>query len=89
LSLANKNIIQIEKQRMQNSATIVVLLQEGQEGLNIARRAVALGNQKGLPDGTIAVGRAEEIILRSDRRYRSWIRFCVLGNPPERCRYLR
>jgi hypothetical protein len=69
LSLANKNIILIEKKRMQNPATIVVSLQEGQEGLNNVRRAVGLGNHKGLTDGTIAVGRAEEVILNSDRRY--------------------
>jgi hypothetical protein len=50
LSLANKNIILIENKRMQNPATIVVLLQEGQEGLNIVRRAVGLGNHKGLTD---------------------------------------
>jgi hypothetical protein len=55
---------------MQNPATIVVSLQEGQEGLNNGRRAVGLGNQKGLTDGTIAVGKAEEVILNSDRRYR-------------------
>jgi hypothetical protein len=49
---------------------IVVSLQEGQDGLNNARRAVGLGNHKGLTDGTITVGRAEEVILNSDRRYR-------------------
>jgi hypothetical protein len=55
---------------MQNPATIIVSLQEGQEGLNIARRAVGVENQKGLTDGTIAVGKAQEGILNSDRRYR-------------------
>jgi hypothetical protein len=70
LSLANKNIILIEKKRMQNPAWIVVSLQEGQEGLNTARRAVALGHHKDLTDDTIAVGRAEEVILNSDHRYR-------------------
>jgi hypothetical protein len=55
---------------MHNPATILISLQEGQEGLNIARRAVGLGNHKGLTDGTIAVGKAEEVILNSDRRYR-------------------
>jgi hypothetical protein len=59
LSLANKNIILIEKKRMQNPATIVVSLQEGQEGLNNARRAVGLGKHKGLTDGTIAVGKGK------------------------------
>jgi hypothetical protein len=54
---------------MQNPATIVVSLPEGQEELNNARRAVGLGNHKGLTEGTIAVGRAEEGILNSDRRY--------------------
>jgi hypothetical protein len=55
---------------MQNPATIIVSLQEGQEGLNNARRAVGLGNHMGLTDGTIAIGRAEEVILNSDHRYR-------------------
>jgi hypothetical protein len=55
---------------MQNPATIVVSLYEGQEGLNNARRAVGLGNHKGLTDGTIAVGWGEEVILNSDHRYR-------------------
>jgi hypothetical protein len=55
---------------MQNPATIVVSLQERQEGLNNARRPVGLGNYKGLTDSTIVVGRAEEVILKSDRRYR-------------------
>jgi hypothetical protein len=55
---------------MQNPTTIVLSLQEWQEGLNNARRAVGPGNHKGLTDGTIAVGRAEEVILNSDRRYR-------------------
>jgi hypothetical protein len=55
---------------MHNPATILISLQEGQEGLNIARRAVGLGNHKGLTDGTIAVGKGEEVILNSDRRYR-------------------
>jgi hypothetical protein len=55
---------------MQNPATIVVSLQEGQEGLTNARRAVGLGNHKGLTDGTIAVGKAQEVLLNSDRRYR-------------------
>jgi hypothetical protein len=54
---------------MQNPATSVVSLQQGQEGLNNARRAVGLGNHKGLSDGTIAGGWAEEVILNSDRRY--------------------
>jgi hypothetical protein len=44
----NKNIIVIRNKRMQNSATIVVSLYEGQEELNIVRRAGGLGNQKGL-----------------------------------------
>jgi hypothetical protein len=70
LSLANKNIILIDKQRMQNPATIVVSLQEGHEGLNNASRAGHLGKHKGLTDGTIAVGRAEEVILNSVHRYR-------------------
>jgi hypothetical protein len=55
---------------MQHPATIVVSIQEGQEELNNARRAVGLGNRKGLTDGTIMVGRAEEVILNSDDRYR-------------------
>jgi hypothetical protein len=54
---------------MQNPATIVVSLQEGQEGLNNARRAVGLGNHNGLTDCKIALGKAEEEILNSDRRY--------------------
>jgi hypothetical protein len=41
---------------MQNPATIVVSLQEGQEGLNIVRRVVGLRNHKGLTDGMIVVG---------------------------------
>jgi hypothetical protein len=48
---------------------IVLSLQKGQEGLNNTNRAVGLGNHKGLTDGTITVGRAEEVILKSDRRY--------------------
>jgi hypothetical protein len=52
---------------MQNPATIVVSLQEGQEGFNNSRTAVGLGNHKRLTDGTIAVGMAEEVILNSDR----------------------
>jgi hypothetical protein len=55
---------------MQNPATIVVSLQEWQGGLNNARRAVGLGHHKGLTDVIIAVGRAEEGILNSDRKYR-------------------
>jgi hypothetical protein len=55
---------------MQNPIMIVVSLQEGQEGLNNARRPVGLGNHKGLTDDMIAVGREEEVILNSDRRYR-------------------
>jgi hypothetical protein len=55
---------------MQNPATIVISLQEGQEGLNTARREVGLGNHKGLTDSTIVVGKGEEVILNSDRRYR-------------------
>jgi hypothetical protein len=70
LSLANKNTILIEKKRMHNPATIVVSLQEGQEGLNNARRAVGLGNPRGLTDGTIVLGWAEEVILNCDHRYR-------------------
>jgi hypothetical protein len=35
---SNKNILLIEKKRMQNPAMIVVLLQEGQEGLNISEK---------------------------------------------------
>jgi hypothetical protein len=70
LSLANKNIILIEKKRMQNPATLVVWLQEGQEGLNNARWAVGLGNHKGLTDDMIVVGRAEEVIINSDCQYR-------------------
>jgi hypothetical protein len=70
LSLANKNIILIEKTRMQNRVTIIVSLQEGQEGLNNARRAVGLRNHMGLTDGKIAVGEAEEVILNSNRQYR-------------------
>jgi hypothetical protein len=59
---------------MQNPAMIVVSLYEGQEELNIARRAVGLGNHNGLTGGTIAVGRADEVILNCDRRYRwSWL----------------
>jgi hypothetical protein len=41
---------------MQNPAMIVVLLQEGQEGLNKVRRALGFGYYKGLTDGTITVG---------------------------------
>jgi hypothetical protein len=52
---------------MQNPATIVVSLQEGQDGLNNTRRAVGFGYHKGLTDGTIAVGWAEQVILNSDR----------------------
>jgi hypothetical protein len=70
LSLANKNIILIEKQRMQYPVRIVVSLQEGQEGLNNARRALGLGHHKGLIDSMIALGRAEQVILTSDHRYR-------------------
>jgi hypothetical protein len=54
---------------MQNPATIVVSLQEGQEGLNNARRVVGRGNHTGLTDGTITVEMAEAVILNSDRRY--------------------
>jgi hypothetical protein len=60
LSLTNKNIILIEKKRIQNPAMIVVSLQERQEGLNNARKAVGLGNHKGLTDGTIAVGKGRK-----------------------------
>jgi hypothetical protein len=70
LSLANKNIILIKKQKdIQNPATIVLSLQEQQEGLNHLRRAVGFGNHKGLTDSTIMVGRGEEAILNSDLRY--------------------
>jgi hypothetical protein len=54
---------------MQYLAMIVASLQEAQEGLNIAQRAVGLGNSKGLTDGTMAVQRGEEVILNSDHRY--------------------
>jgi hypothetical protein len=54
---------------MQNPAPIVVALQLGQEGLNIARNAVGLGNHKGLTDGIIMIGRAEEVNLDSDYQY--------------------
>jgi hypothetical protein len=46
---------------------IVVSLQEGRKGLNIVRRVVGLGYHKGLTEGTIAVGRAEELILKSNQ----------------------
>jgi hypothetical protein len=55
---------------MQNRATIVVSLQEGQEGLNNAKRVVGLGNHKGLTDGMITVGKDEDVIHNSDPRYR-------------------
>jgi hypothetical protein len=45
---------------------IIVSLQDGQEGLNIVRRAVGLGNPKGFTDRTIAVGKVEEVLLNSD-----------------------
>jgi hypothetical protein len=54
---------------MQNRATSVVSLQEGQDVLNNARTGVSLGNHKGLTDGTIPVGSAEEVILTSDPPY--------------------
>jgi hypothetical protein len=54
---------------MQNPATIVVSLQEGQEELNIVRRAAGLGNHQGVINGTIAVGGADDVILNSDHRY--------------------
>jgi hypothetical protein len=41
---------------------IVVSFQEGQEGFNIARSAVGRGNHKGLTDGRIIVGGAEDVI---------------------------
>jgi hypothetical protein len=53
----NKNIILIEKKRMKNPITIIVSLQEGQEGLNIVRRVLGFGNHKGLTNDTIAVER--------------------------------
>jgi hypothetical protein len=55
---------------MQNPATIVVLLQEGQEALNNVRRAVGLVDHKGFTNGGIAVGKAEQVIFNSDHRYR-------------------
>jgi hypothetical protein len=55
---------------MQNPATILVSLYKGQEVLNIATRAVGLGNHKGLTDGTITVGRADKVTLNSDHQYR-------------------
>jgi hypothetical protein len=48
---------------------IEVSLQKGQEGLNIARRAMGHGNYKGLTDGMIMVGSGEEVIVNSDGRY--------------------
>jgi hypothetical protein len=55
---------------MQNPTTIVVSLQEEQEGLNNARSPGGLGNHKGVTNRTIVVGRAEEVIPNSDPQYR-------------------
>jgi hypothetical protein len=54
---------------MQNPAKIVVSLQDRQGVLNIAKWAVGLGNYKGLTDGMIVVGRAQEVIFNSNYRY--------------------
>jgi hypothetical protein len=70
LSLANKTIILIETQRMQNPTTIVVSLEVGQEELKIPRKAVGHGNHKGVSAGIIAIGRVEMVILNADHRYR-------------------
>jgi hypothetical protein len=51
---------------MVNPGPIVVTLQERQEGHNIARRVVGLGYHKRLTHWTMAVGRAEELILNFD-----------------------
>jgi hypothetical protein len=61
-------------QKDPNSAKIVVSLQEGQEALNIVRRAVGLGNHMSLTDSTIMGGRAEKVILNSDHPY-LWNRY--------------
>jgi hypothetical protein len=53
---------------MQNPATIVVSLQEGQDGLNITRTALGLGNHEGLTGGTITVERADDVRLNFDHR---------------------
>jgi hypothetical protein len=63
---------------MQNLATIVLLLQEGQKEFNNARRAGGLGYHKGLTDSMIWVGSAEEVILNSDHRYQ-WNRYKMLN----------
>jgi hypothetical protein len=55
---------------MQYPTTIVVLLQEGNEGLTIASGTLSLGNHKGLTKGMIMEQGAEEEIVNSDRHKR-------------------
>jgi hypothetical protein len=50
------NIILVENKRMENPSTILVSIQDRLEGLNIARWAVGLRNQKSLTDGPITLG---------------------------------
>jgi hypothetical protein len=53
---------------MQNPETIVVSVQATQGGVNIARRAVGLGNHTGVTDGTILIGEQK----------RKWL-FLIIG----------
>jgi hypothetical protein len=68
--VANKNIILREKQRMLNPETIVVLVYEWQEPLNIMRRIVGLRNSKVLTDGRIMATMVEQVIYNPDGRFR-------------------
>jgi hypothetical protein len=63
------NIILIEIYRKQNPATSVGSVQGGQEELNLANRVVGLEIYKVLTDGTIMVGREDELILNWICRY--------------------
>jgi hypothetical protein len=54
---SNKNIILLAVKMIQNCVIIIVLLEEGSEGLNIVKAAVGLGNNKDLPDAMIMVER--------------------------------
>jgi hypothetical protein len=56
LSLANKNIILIEMQMDAGSFNNCSIITRGEDGLNIARSAVDLGNYKGVTTGMISIG---------------------------------
>jgi hypothetical protein len=64
MALAHKKIRLIDNKRIHNLATIVVSLLDSQEGLNIGRRVICVGNHKGLTNRAInVVGQKMESLI--------------------------